>query len=191
MPDNENKEFKSFGEEMKYRRSKAGLTQKELAEKAGLSTSAIQLYELGKRNPKELTRFKIAAALGMIELAPGTDFLISEEASAEDYEKKRNEQYKEYFTSMRNLYEKDVFILDVYNKYSGTLTDDQHVLATSADCELYRIIPDMIDIELDFLTEEGCRELQKIIYDMLKNPEYTSDEYKELLAKYQNQEDKP
>lgn len=36
---------------IKELREKAGLTQKELAEKLGLTDGAIGLYEVGKRNP--------------------------------------------------------------------------------------------------------------------------------------------
>lgn len=46
----------------KYRKLK-GLTQKELAEKAGLATGTIQQYELKKRNPKFETLCKIANAM--------------------------------------------------------------------------------------------------------------------------------
>lgn len=42
----------SVGKRIKEARVKAGFTQKQLAEKCGLSTGTIQQYELGKRYPK-------------------------------------------------------------------------------------------------------------------------------------------
>lgn len=49
---------------LKYARELAGLTQRELAEKLGLSHGAIGLYELGKREPDLTTLQRIAHALG-------------------------------------------------------------------------------------------------------------------------------
>ena len=46
-------------------RKRLGMTQAELAEKAGLSESAIRSYELGNRIPKRAHRKAIAKALGI------------------------------------------------------------------------------------------------------------------------------
>lgn len=46
-------------------RKRLGMTQAELAEKAGLSESAIRSYELGNRVPKPAHRAAIAKALGI------------------------------------------------------------------------------------------------------------------------------
>lgn len=48
---------------IKEARKKRGLTQKQLAEKLGVSTAMIAQYETGKRNPKIQTLEKIASAL--------------------------------------------------------------------------------------------------------------------------------
>ncbi len=48
---------------IKQLRKQAGLTQKQLAEKAGLSIASIQGYEQGKYTPKIETLSKIAKAL--------------------------------------------------------------------------------------------------------------------------------
>lgn len=178
----------SLGEKIKYYRSKAGLTQKELAQRAGLSASAIQLYELGKRTPKTSTLFLLAEALNVPELAPSMNSIPIGNTIAESYmkhyEKERQKQYEDYFVSMREKYETNAFIVDVMDKFPATLTEDQKTIAQKADKELYEIIPNMIDIELDFLSADGCRELQRVIYDMLKNPEYRTEEYEELLSVY-------
>ncbi len=51
------------GYRMKYYRLKKNLTQKELAEKCGLTESAIRNYELGNRSPSFEQREKIAEVL--------------------------------------------------------------------------------------------------------------------------------
>lgn len=53
----------SIGQLIRDARKRAGLTQKELAEKAGIATGTIQQYELGKRQPRLVQLEKIAFAL--------------------------------------------------------------------------------------------------------------------------------
>lgn len=55
----------SIGEKIKTARKKAGLTQKELGEKLGVSAAMIAQYETGKRTPKIETIQKIAGAVGV------------------------------------------------------------------------------------------------------------------------------
>lgn len=54
---------KILGRRILKLRQRKGLTQKHLAEMAGLSESALRSYELGDRNPKEKHLEKIARAL--------------------------------------------------------------------------------------------------------------------------------
>jgi transcriptional regulator with XRE-family HTH domain len=44
----------SFSENLKKARIAAGLTQKELAQKAGIAERTIQTYELGERRPRNI-----------------------------------------------------------------------------------------------------------------------------------------
>ena len=55
----------SITEKILKHRKRLGMTQAELAEKAGLSESAIRSYELGNRVPKSAHRKAIAKALGI------------------------------------------------------------------------------------------------------------------------------
>lgn len=55
----------SFATRLKEARSKAGLSQKDLALKLGTSPQNLAQYENGKRNPKKETLVKIANALDM------------------------------------------------------------------------------------------------------------------------------
>lgn len=52
-----------IGEQIRYFRKQAGLTQKELAQKAGIALITLQQYELGKRQPRIDQIYKIAVAL--------------------------------------------------------------------------------------------------------------------------------
>lgn len=58
-----------FKDKLKQMRLAAGLTQKELAERAGLATGTVQQYELGKRRPNYEALNKIEDAL--CEFFPG------------------------------------------------------------------------------------------------------------------------
>jgi len=49
-----------FKDMLKYFRTREGLSQSELAEKLGVSTSRISMYEVGKREPDFETEEKIA-----------------------------------------------------------------------------------------------------------------------------------
>ncbi len=56
----------SFSEKLKEARKQAKLTQKELAEKAGVSYRAIQTWEAGTASPKSIASVQsIAKVLGM------------------------------------------------------------------------------------------------------------------------------
>lgn len=61
-----------IGERIKQARKAKGLTQKEVAARAGMADSAIRKYEAGKQIPKIETLSRIADAIGcdMWELAP-------------------------------------------------------------------------------------------------------------------------
>jgi transcriptional regulator with XRE-family HTH domain len=54
----------TFAEKLKELRTKAALSQSELADKSGMSLSAVHDYEQGKREPSLKSAAKLAAALG-------------------------------------------------------------------------------------------------------------------------------
>ncbi len=79
----------SIGKRIKEARINAGLTQKELAEKAGTATGTIQQYELGKRQPRLVQLEKIAYALEttVSELVDSNYWhTLSEEEARESWE---------------------------------------------------------------------------------------------------------
>ena len=56
---------KTIGDAIRNERKKCNITQKELAERLGVSASMIAQYETGKRKPKLETMRKLAEALGV------------------------------------------------------------------------------------------------------------------------------
>ena len=58
-----------IGERLKKFRTASGMSQKQLADKAGMSEPAIRNYELGNRYPNDKQLEKIAGALGISPLA--------------------------------------------------------------------------------------------------------------------------
>ena len=54
-----------IGNRIREARVQAGLKQKELAEKIGVSESRVSQYEKGSQNPRIGTLLKIADALGI------------------------------------------------------------------------------------------------------------------------------
>jgi transcriptional regulator with XRE-family HTH domain len=54
-----------FGRNLASQRRQAGLSQEELADRAGLHRTAISLSETGKRNPRLDTMARLADALGV------------------------------------------------------------------------------------------------------------------------------
>lgn len=65
-------EQKTFAERLKWLRSQRDLTQRELAEKTGISIPAIVRYEGGRSEPRLRTVMRLAHVLGVdaAELAP-------------------------------------------------------------------------------------------------------------------------
>ncbi len=57
--------YKRLGQEVQAVRTKRGLSQEQLAERSGLSISAIAFVEQGRRKPQLPTLEKIADALGV------------------------------------------------------------------------------------------------------------------------------
>lgn len=68
-----------FGDQLKVLRQRAGLSQKELAGKAGLSVRSIQNYESNSRHPKDvaiLNRLAGGLGAGVSELMPSGDYTL-------------------------------------------------------------------------------------------------------------------
>lgn len=65
------------GQKIRNRRFRCGLTQAQLADKCGVTTKSIYLWEKGKSNPSSRLIARVAAVLGC-----SIDDLLSGEAAA-------------------------------------------------------------------------------------------------------------
>lgn len=65
MADREQKFLKAFGKRLAELRKRQGLSQEELADRAGLHAVAITYIETGKRLPKLNTVYKLATGLNV------------------------------------------------------------------------------------------------------------------------------
>ena len=66
--------MQNFGMRLKLLRTKRGLTQSELAKELGISTSAVGMYEQGRREPDNRLLKKISELFSV-----STDYLLSYE----------------------------------------------------------------------------------------------------------------
>ena len=57
--------MKSFGAKVKEQRGNLGLSQKQLAEKAGMGIRTITSYELGERKPYQAQLYKLLRPHGI------------------------------------------------------------------------------------------------------------------------------
>lgn len=60
-----NTELKTLGQIIRLKRENLGLTQNEVAERAGLDRNYIGMVERGERNPSYLSLIKIAKGLNL------------------------------------------------------------------------------------------------------------------------------
>lgn len=84
------------GERIKQARTSKGITQKELAERIGVTQQNLAQYERGKRNPKIKTikRFAQALNIPLMELIPIDNVCVNEHNIKQDFNKKNTEASK-------------------------------------------------------------------------------------------------
>ena len=98
------------GNKLRSMREKAGLLQKELATALNISTSAIGMYEQGRREPDNTTLKKIANYFNV-----STDYLLDNETNDKNTEKEIKE--KEIL--------KKALVNNGYMKENEDLTDEE------------------------------------------------------------------
>ena len=136
------------GQRIKIARKNQGLTQKELAERAGTATGTIQQYELGKRQPRADQLRAIASALGVT-----VDYLLG------TYTK---EQGKRVPTDNPN----DRYPYLLNKKLEGTIAPEE----AEELAALERL--NKIAGHFDKLTEEGQEEAVKRVGELTEIPHY-------------------
>ncbi len=111
----------TIGQRIKEARKVAGLTQRELAEKAGTATGTIQQYELGKRQPRieQLRRIACALSTSWVDLAGDMsfDFLVGKSAAKRIQGEVATEEA--VLDLLRNLYG-EVEVKEVLGSYASS-----------------------------------------------------------------------
>ena len=72
--------MKSFTEKVREHRGRLGLSQQQLAEKAGIGVRTLTYYECGKRFPQAAQLYKLAKALGV-----STEYLKNDDIEDPNY----------------------------------------------------------------------------------------------------------
>lgn len=112
------------GELIRQARMSAGLTQKELGNRAGIAEPTIGRYELGKLNPKPATLKKIAAALGVEWYE-----LLSDDSEEQDEVVKSYIGEKIAKSGIQNDAERTFLIRETINNYYNQLNIDGKLAA--------------------------------------------------------------
>lgn len=149
--------FKNFSKNLKKKRTELGLTQKELAEKIGITAKTIQNYENNKTIPTPALMEEISIALNisleeMIDNSELNDKIIS----AEILEKIENNMNYEFILEDLNITSKLFDIIDLEirkktNKLSENILNDSlgGDLNISYD-DKYNLVQAKLQQELDF-----------------------------------------
>ncbi len=129
------------GQRIKAARKKAGMTQKELGEKLGLSFQSIAQWENDLRNPKYDTLQRIAAALGVewTDLVPtseqGKQVIEHIKEELQEVERAQTPKQRSPFKAGQTYFGGDMKVTNVTVRPDGkeTITVDMNIGKLSAD----------------------------------------------------------
>ena len=96
--------MKSFGAKVKEQRGNLGLSQKQLAEKAGMGIRTITSYELGERKPYQAQLYKLAKALEV-----STEYLQNDNIEDPSYGLDRMEYVEAVSYTHLDVYKRQVY----------------------------------------------------------------------------------
>lgn len=138
----------NIGEQIKKYRKEAGLSQKELGERLGVSQQHIAQYESGKRIPKIETINNIAGALGIGTRRLYPDFSYEEWKTTETYKKSVSRYYliKGLVTILEAIYDCEIEVIE--NEADDAHSETRYSIKISDKVELQM---EDIDILIDFI----------------------------------------
>lgn len=137
------------GEKIKKARLEKGLTQKEIAQKIGISQPTYTQWENGTRNPKRETLIKIATALDVPIALLYDDYVFKDPYEGMTEEERRREQER-----MRKQ-------LDLYIKHF----DDKKIKKQF----------EILSNNFNSVNEDGQKKIIDYSSDIADNPKYKKD----------------
>lgn len=158
----------TFAENLKRKRKEKGFSQKEIAEKLGVSQPSYAQYETGKRNPKFETVKKIAAALEIDVY----DLLITGDMTPrEAMQILRAVEAKQYIQNSENKTEGEQKIARRINELEAMAKSKPRI-----DKMLNLLsLKNEIDNNLKLLNEDGHRKTLEHIEMLTEIPKYRKD----------------
>jgi len=151
----------TIGERIYFCRLERKMTQKQLAEKAGMADSAIRKYESGRITPKFETLNRIAAALEI----PWTMLYPNNEKAAEAYISTYNDFIKEHPGGFEKISPDEAA--------ERGLIEEQ--AADSLNTMQSQIHSEQILKDFAALNEKGREEAAKRVHELTFLPEYKKD----------------
>ena len=159
----------TFAENLKNIRKERGFSQKEIAEKLGVSQPNYAQYETGKRNPKFETVKKIAAALGIDVYNP---LITGDMTPREAMQILRAVEAKQYLQNSENLADIEQKIAHRIDEIES-MKKNKHNVDTMIDSLRLR---GAIDENLSLLNTEGQKKALEYVEMLVKIREYRKDD---------------
>lgn len=162
-------DFMTIGDRIKKARKNAGLTQKELGERLGVSAAMVSQYETGSRTPRIDTMKRISTALNV----PIQDLLNANYTG--DVIKSAIPIAQEFKQTISNLNPDDPIPDDVRSQINE-FTDTMEGLFLHLDSDKYmrELFEHQYIAFLDRLNVYGILVSIKFISDLIKNPKFTT-----------------
>lgn len=170
---------------IKDSRKNAGLTQRELAEKAGTATGTIQQYELGKRQPRIEQFIAIAAALNVdVNWLMNGYTLAQRDQDQKDYMSKRYKDIEAQIDGSIRVHvspEQREYNRLMKKRTDGTITEEELHRLTDLHSRLPLIQESLVKLGdilnrlgqcMVKLNDEGQHKVEDYAQDLARIPEY-------------------
>lgn len=168
----------SFKDRLKSARKRAGYTQAKLAEKTGLATGTIQMYELGSRKPTIKTLAKIAKAsdVGYSFTKDGNPYFYTFVDTIEPLDSKNNIFNEEQWLDAKNDSGMSIKTFEIKEKSGKIFNPDTNTYDNHTEKVIDLTDEAKLIDSYNSLNKIGKREAIKRIEEMLYVPEYQTDD---------------
>ncbi len=130
----------TFGQRLIFYRTKAKMLQKELAEKVGITPTALNYYEKDKREPNVLIISRLAKVLNV----------TGDELLGLDTQSTKTEQYSAHEKNLITAYRKNPKMQEAVDRLLGIEDDETELVFIAAESE-ENIEPGYTRVSKDFM----------------------------------------